>query len=179
MFNFNDYFEDQNSGESSATPEKPKTQKKKQSKPVQQEQESFGFDFNAEMIKKEKLQEEEAKRTLEEQKKYEETQRHIQEQNIKKIYKNVGRKGRKTKDPKIKNTKRANKQNLKLKYSDKFLGKVNSYKTRYFANGFSKKLYLEKYKKEQDKLDMEAGCGIDIEELNRQSRIGRSLFNNR
>ena len=136
-------------------------------------EENFGFDFNAELVKEEEKLKHEVAKTKEEQKKYEDTQRHVQEQNIKKIYSKVRRKTKTSKDPKIKNVKRMNKQNLKLKYSDKFLGKVNSYKTRYYSNGFSKKLYLDKYKKEQDKLDKEADFGMDLEELNRQDNIGK------
>jgi hypothetical protein len=37
---------------------------------------------------------------------------------------------------------------------------------------------LDKYKKEQDKLDMEANFNIDLEELNRQSNIGKSFDRN-
>lgn len=175
MFNFNDYFENDESSQSSPSPKKQKKTKKPTTNKQTTPESSFGMDFNLELIKQEAIEDKKEQMTFEQKMKYEETQRHIQEENIKKIYKKVGRKKGRQKDPKIKNVKRLNKQNLKQKYNDRFLGKVNTYKTRYFANGFSKKLYLEKYKKEQDKLDMEAGFGIDLEELNRQDKIGRAF----
>jgi hypothetical protein len=172
MFNFQDYFEDENESDSSVSPEKT-VKRISTRRPILEE--NLGCDFNAELLKKEKEKKIERERTLEEKRKYEETQRHIQEQSIKKIYNKVGKKRRakKTKEPKIKNVKRMNKQNLKQKYTDKLHGKVNSFKTRYYANGFSKKLYMEKYKKEQDKLDMEAMVDINLEELSKQNDIGK------
>ena len=170
MFNYSEFFDDAQASDSAESADKPSKSRLPQ---TPSEPQSFGYDFNADLAKEEERAEEEKQRTMGEQKKYEETQRHVQEQNIKKIYRKVGRRRGKEKQVKIKNVRRMNKQNLKQKYTDKFLGKVNSYKKRYFANGFSKILYLDKYKKQQDKLDMEANFRIDLEELNRQNDIGR------
>lgn len=151
-------------------------------KPVRSQ---FGMDFDADLLAEEREMEVEKKKTLEEKEKFEETQRLVQEERIKKIYKNLKKKGKRgnkgkrgtgADGVKVKIGGRANKLNLKHKYKDKFLGKTNVYKTRYMRNGVAKKFYDQKDRKERDKLNMEADYRISIEELKKDQNLGREIL---
>ena len=173
MFNYEDFFMGDSDQEKTNEPTKPL--KFKAGK--QPEKESFGFDFNEELRNNEKEINKKENLSREEKEKLSETRKFLQEQSIKKIYKNISKKNYKEKKKeKVSNVRRLNKQNLKHKYQDKFLGKTNSYKTRYFSNGFSKSLYLKKYKTQQDKLDKQADYGINVLELNKQNSLGRESY---
>ena len=177
MFNPADCFE---GGEPDSSDCSDRSQSPKPKRPVSKaiktgSRNHFGVDFNVSLFEEEKHLQIREKKTLEEQEKFEETQKMVQEDRIKKIYKNMARKCKagKKKEPKIKKGGRANKLNMKDKYRDKFLGKTNVYKTRYMRNGVAKKFYDDKYKRERDKLNMEADYRISIDELKKDQNLGR------